>query len=647
MLTIWSRARQNSGTYRCVCCASDVGHNVQRGTRPRLRSQWALGTHTSGTPCPIDFRAGLTVDAGAGSSRDDAWNKAFELLKEAMDGPHRDLPARESSKSTVKKPQSPAEAILAGLDWNMIQALVGMDLDDDHVLRDQEIRTQQQAYLNNDMAVTPWDHLRLSTLGVDTRVPEWPANTGQDMIHNNLPPQSLWAPPSLRLTALRRRHTWKKLAIQRLSAGLMIHNLLRHANLVRFERSAQSELRKMPPQLREIIQSLNVDTAYEDRCVTLRCLDRSTVPQYFQDVDGDYHAIEHRLNKGIIKQILRRTQTNNDRGEAFAIARICYNLFVSTAPLSLATFNSLLSGFRKWRRPKLVDYVIAALDVHKIRPNEVTCCVILDHYTSTARPNRFSEFVARMRGVDDALMLAEPSITINEASSGRLVRVESTKVLQKVHPTPMVFSALIRGVLRFAGFDRAMDIYYEMKVDGWGLDVQGLTSLLRHCVHRADWEGGLYLWEEINGIKVKSRVSEMALAYQHMLSLCSITGNTTAFNQVLTEVARRGFERKEIIDGATQLTRWAQKSKNYLAPAFTADNVLIAVSDYLDDTKSNTSEAATKYNSENHSSKAEWEQYGDSILESTDAHQPSMSPEEAWATWVEHEFGEGPKNSKK
>ena len=303
----------------------------------------------------------------------------------------------------------------------------------------------------------------------------------------------------------------------------------------------------------------------------------------------------------------------------------------------------------------MVDDTILAFHASKIRPNEITLRYILGHYISERRPDGFSRFVAWMRGVSDALMLADPGITINEAGQNRLIRVNERKVYQKVHPTPMVFGALIGGVMKFGGFDRALDVYYEMKADGWGLDMAGLTRLLGDCIRRADWQGGVYVWDEINSIKDMAMPKDMAKAYEFMLSLCSVTGNTSAFNQVLREIAGRGFDRKSIISGALRTTRWAQAKKSNLAPAWAADNLLIAVSSFVKDLKDPELGTAPEFSIDDL-------MYGQPIVEG-DADMPvdnlsdwddsiptQVSEQrptelnETWASWVEAEFGVRPKD---
>lgn len=636
---------------------------ARRGGHNGLRGSWTLGTPTSTVVYTTVFAAGLAIDARAKAARNRQWEDAFAHLREALDRPLPKEKAKESSlaengAAMERSHGVPLEDLPNGLDWNAIHRVIGMELMDDGILQAPEA----SAVVSDDA----WDDLCFDATLAGPHSLDWPANTGRRLVRSNLPPQSLWAPDSMRVTAMRRRHTWKKLAMQELSTGLLIHALIASANLPRFFPSASSILESLSPQLREVAsftesQALQARKGFLEEIEILRrtpvnssaeeifkarsSVDQPAIPSYLQDADGDFYDICQQMNDAI-KQLLQHTPKGNDRKEALAVAKICHNLLVSTASPNLQTFHLLFSGFKRWQRPNMVDDAIAAFHVHKIRPNEITCREILGHYISESRPDAFSRFVAKMRGVGDALMLADPSITVNEASQDRLVKVTQDKVYQKVHPSPMVFGVLIGGVMKFAGFDRALDIYYEMKSDGWGLDVHGLTKLLGDCIRRADWEGGTYIWEEINSIKTKANPRDMAKAYYHMLSLCSVTHSTVAFNQILNEVAKKGYDRKSIINAATKTTQWAKKRGEYLAPAWAADNVLIAVSDFINDVKPSGCEIDhvagvgdgddfTGHSPEGLHEERATEQIGLFDLEPTD-------PREVWASWVEHEFGERP-----
>ncbi|KAF1939385.1 hypothetical protein EJ02DRAFT_456983 [Clathrospora elynae] len=654
MLAILSRARQNPGTCRCISCVSSANAVAGRGGRAALRGSWAFGTPTSTFVYTTIFAAGLAVDAKVKAARNKQWDQAFEHLREVMDSPTRGEGAKETEAASERRGQHclTLEHLPSDLNWQAMHRIVGMELVDDHVLRKPEMPSQVY-----DVLEAAWDDLRFDSRFPGAQSLEWPANTGPDLVPYNLPPQSLWAPDTMRLTAMRRRHTWKKLALQELSTALLVHNLISRANLPRFSSTASFDLETLSPEIHkvsslteaqgqqaraDILESIEklhktmVDSPAEDVVKARIHMDHPAIPRYFQDADGDFYGISKQMNEGI-KRLLQQKPKGNDQSEALAILKICHNLLVSSASPDLQTFNILLAGFKRWRRPQLVDDVIASFYVNKIRPNEMTCREILGYYIFEKRPVDFSRFVARMRGVGDALMLANPNITVNEASHDRLIRISPDKIYQKVHPTPMVFDSLIGGVMTFAGFDRALDIYYELKADGWGLHVQGLTRLLSDCIRRADWEGAIYLWEEINSIKATAKPKDMAKAYYHMLSLCSITGNTVAFNQILNEVAKGGFDRKSILDAAIRTTRRAQKPKGYLAPAWAADNVMIAVSDYISDAK--PSDFGAECGDE-----AMFEQNVPDTTEDTEAHMADTKV--AWASWVEHEFGETPKDPK-
>lgn len=540
------------------------------------------------------------------------------------------------------------------MNWDAISREISMDLEEDSVLE------QRQAPL--DATAIPevlWDLLDIdarSGFGVNHSLLDWPSSTGINPGKRyNLPPQSLWALEQVRLKAMRTRQTRKKLAIQEISICLMIHHLLAQANA---HLISEDDFTLLSPHIRSValftshesqswvrrirtdIKSLEVTKIEEwpeDESKVRMSPGLPAEPGYMQDKDGDFHHIARQLNLAIRKIFddYQDKRTKPDES-AVAVAKICHNLLVSSAAPDLQTFNILLTGFQKWKRPDLIDTVIHALDNCKIRPNEITCAAILDQYTETQRPDHFSRFVAKMRGANSHLMLAHPDVTVNEASQGRLIRTSETKVFQKVYPTPMVFHSLMRGVLAFAGFDRAMDIYYEMKADGWGLDVSGLSRFLDDCVQRGDWAGGLAVWEEIASIPGRVRPALLTKAYAQFLTLCSVAQKPAAFNSVLNDVVQRGYDRKAILREVRARTYAARREKGYLAPAWTADNLLIAVSEYMKeegkggevDGKAETAELFEEMGAMRDPGEGRGEE------------DTAVNTEGAWDAWLEYELGD-------
>jgi hypothetical protein len=661
MRALWSRATQLPGTCRCISCVSKSTALARSRGIKGLPGSWALGTPTSTFLYTTVFAAGLTIDAKIKLDRNKQWDNAFEQLNRALNGPSEKVANAHNEKEPGYTTQSrgPSDVDSKESKADMGKKAASAKTRDGPVLRENDL-------LRSDDAAPIWDALRFDSRMPGAQALAWPANTGPGLKPHNLPPQSLWAPDVLRWTALRRRHTRKKLSMQELTVGLMVHKMIRHVDLGRFLKTASGPLRDLSPHVQDVasltddrsetvvthflsdlerLHQVSVSSLAEDIDKARVEVSHGWVPSYMQDADGDFYDICTQMNNSIA-QLFRHSRKDSDRHKALAVAKICHNLLVSTAAPDLQTFNLLLSGFIRWNHPKLVDGVISAFYSAKIRPNEFLCKQILDHYTSQSRPDDFSRFVAKMRGVDDALSLADPAITVNEASEGRLIRIDTDKVYQKVHPTPMVFGSLIIGVLKFAGFDRALDVYYEMKADGWGLAMPELTKLLADCIRRADWEGGTYVWEEINGIKANVEPSYAARAYHHMLSLCSVTGNTVAFNQVLNEVAKRNFDQRAIIKSAMKTTTWAQHKKDNMAPAWAADNLMIAVSGYVHDLKSpkDTCGVST-LDDVDYDESLSAEHLADSSSSRLNEELPT-DPKEAWSKWVEHEFGDKPKDPK-
>lgn len=646
MTALWSRAFRTPGTCKCISRAANASAVARRVGATGLRGAWAFGTPTSTCVYTTVFAAGLAIDAKAKRIRSEQWDSAFETIQEelrALQRPaHRSTTGVAPERDTLRS----VEATPSDLDWDDAFKVAGMDMIEDAVLD----KRQEQL----DTSLVPevlWDLLRPDARLDGPSLLEWPASTGSSPgSRYNLPPQSLWALESVRLKALRNRVTRKKLALQELSVCSLIHNILRHTEVHLF---SGGDLASLSPHIaavayltdheklkarREINANIGAfeKTSQEDwpeDSMSIRTGPKLPAePSYSQDSDGDFHHITNQLN-GAIKKLFEEYHGKHGEPQfiAVAAAKICHNLLISTAAPNLQTFNILLTGFRKWDQPRLVDVVIKELDGCKIRPNEITCAAILNHYAENRRPAQFSEFVAKMRGASNALMLAKPNVTINEAGNGRLIRASEKKVLQKVYPTPMVFHALMHGVLEFAGFERGMDIYFEMKEDGWGLDVVGLSRFLDDCLHRADWQGGLIVWEEIAGIKGRIQPELLAKAYAQFLGLCSVAQKPAAFNTVLNDVVKQGYNRKAILTAYKEIRNAIRPQKGYLAPAWTADNLLIAVSDYMKIDEAAEAETTPFF-----------EEMNTGLAENNLPPQQQGTAKHAdpWAAWVEHELGE-------
>ncbi|KAF2706529.1 hypothetical protein K504DRAFT_447478 [Pleomassaria siparia CBS 279.74] len=627
MLALWSRAARNPGTCKCISCISSNRAVITRRARVvGIKGPLVCGAPTSTFVYTAIFAVGLAIDAKAKVGRNEQWEEAFALLREELDKPNArgagmvgelDKSLRRQkwsldegaeyvyvegeSISMTKNVADIDELFPDGLDWDAVYRVAGTELTDDRTF---QTRQAESAVDVQHISEKMWKLLRFDSRFPDAEILEWPTNTGERLIQYHLPPQSLWSPNYLRQPALAKRQTWKKLALQKLSIGLLIHEIIGIAFPTTTE-SSDNTLRSLLPAIHDVailsptetrlrqaeirdrikkIQDQPTDGSFEDIARAKLLTEYHNIPQYFQDNDGDYYHICQQMNRAI-KHILfgKENDPIGSHEIPLTLARVCHNLLVSSSAPDVQTFNILILGIKRCGPPDLVDLVINAFHACKIRPNEITCVAILDHYLQSNRPQAFSQFIAQMRGMyRGGLMLARPHITVNEKGAKRLIRVSEDKVIQKVHPTPLVFHVLTLGALKFAGCARALDVYYEMKEDGWGLDVTGLGYFLDDCIREADWDNGVYIWNEILSIIPRVKRAQMESAYSKMLSLCSVTGNTAAFNQLLKEIVNHGLDRRAVVKTALATVKELQVKPAFTVPPMTADNVLLTIGEYMD-----------------------------------------------------------------
>lgn len=536
-----------------------------------------MGGPTSTSVYTAIFAAGLVIDGTAKLRRNQEWNEAFASLKEdsvTIEGGGEFNGSEESQESWQPTTQdqiplsafahvAPIEESLClmgrhvplekiwpgGVDWALIRELVGEELSEELRSATQETEPEFEA-----LAGDEWE-----LLSFDSRFPGMqflPLNVYPGLfVRHHLPPQSLWSYDNVRTKALENRLSTKKILVQEAAMGIFIASLLDEAGTVSsldcayiapalrtYETLGKLEKDLLRASSEKELANLKLEPASSLNTEGIRWaryrynqMWRHATPEYTQDQDGEFLEISEAMNASI-KNIFAEAKNPSDHEIAAALYKIAHNLFVSSAPPDLQTFNILVTGFKRWSRPHLVNKTIRTFKDCKIRPNEISCAVILNHYTRQNDISAFTSFVLELRAHSKALMLARPDININEAGQSRLIRLENGTVYQKMYPMPMIFNALLQGVLKWAGLERALEVYYNFKQDGWGLDILGLTSLLASCVRHADWNRAVGIWDEILSIKHGAEIQHMAKAYANMLSLCTVTGNTAAYKHFIKEI---------------------------------------------------------------------------------------------------------------
>ena len=106
---------------------------------------------------------------------------------------------------------------------------------------------------------------------------------------------------------------------------------------------------------------------------------------------------------------------------------------------------------------------------------------------------------------------------------------------------PIMYWEMVKGVLHFAGFNKAMEICKSLKTESWGLDWQCIDSLMTDCIRRASWIDGKMVWEEVLllGQKTKEIPKWILTAF---LALYRICNREEEYETVLREAVARGHQ---------------------------------------------------------------------------------------------------------
>lgn len=538
MQTLWSRIAQTGLSCHCPSCVSAGASGVARrttnaaGKRP---VRWALSSTFvySGI-----FAAAATTDAGFKQKRREQWDRAIADIKHDLD-----QPALDKNTVTQELAQTQRE-------------------------NEEQIQTGQEKE-----EIVPWkllfDDLREAVLEdqhqeAHLEGPVWPTNTGADLHRPFVAPNSIYAKPFHRETALATRWTPKKIRTTELAVDKLILRMLLHLDDLGFRKdigivvptSCSDFFGTSTSQLKALLLYTNKQhmdaTTFADAFAQVNDFPRQHKHgvTYRQDALGEFHHTAQNLN-GALGQLFEKRKSGKLAYEEL-VAKIAYNLYISSAPPDLDCWNTLLGGFMDCGNIFLVNPTLNAIRNANVRQNEITIKATLKYYMMVNSPDRFITFVGRIRGEGNGLMLSKPTITINDSGRPRLVRKENGKIVQKPYHTPGVFETIVQGVLHFAGFDVALRICKDMGREGWGLSIRGLTPLLDDRARNADYKLGCQIWDLIKMLQAESKTKGkperlFARTYSAMMRLCSACNDMTRFDEVLREARAAKYEHKDLL----------------------------------------------------------------------------------------------------
>jgi hypothetical protein len=244
--------------------------------------------------------------------------------------------------------------------------------------------------------------------------------------------------------------------------------------------------------------------------------------------------------------ILCAKATPNQADIDILVAKICYNMLISTAPPSIATYNILIHEFTRLRQHHLAQVVINSFhEDSKFAPSERTVKLILDHYIAKGDPAGFRETTQRMRGMrtgheisgQDSDMRVKRSTVYELAKDPEVINWAMTKkvvrrggfLIEKVQRTPGIFESLSRGNLAAHGPTTAIRIIQAAIREGQTVVSGTITRVVEYCVAKQDYKAGgklldaiLLTWDSGDTPSVIEYTPDVRYALYRLLALCGI-----------------------------------------------------------------------------------------------------------------------------
>lgn len=175
------------------------------------------------------------------------------------------------------------------------------------------------------------------------------------------------------------------------------------------------------------------------------------------------------------------------------LAKICYNLLISTAPPNITTYNILIDYFTRLKRHDLAQIVVDSfLNETRYRPNSTTVALILDHFAAKGDSNGFKDIIKRMGGLKgDMRIMKRPLHTlafpsVQEWALNNKVIHRSGFLIQKVPRNARIYNSLIEGCLSLTDKLSAIRYLRAALRDGYPVKPDLFYRIAKACIFDAD-----------------------------------------------------------------------------------------------------------------------------------------------------------------
>ncbi|CCU82290.1 hypothetical protein BGHDH14_bgh06609 [Blumeria hordei DH14] len=240
------------------------------------------------------------------------------------------------------------------------------------------------------------------------------------------------------------------------------------------------------------------------------------LPQYVQ-VNLEIAKMEAREFNAILWNICNKARQEEDSLNLM-MAKICYNLLISSVPPNIETYNILLNEFALINQHDLAEEILESFWYSRLRPNKKTIELIILHYKATKNRKGLDKIVKHMRGVEGDLMMSSvdaesqrpswPSpeeyqlglkqFELNEKTIRRQMRMNklfyrSGNLYKKSPRDGHIFDALITAHLELKGLRAAARYVAAAVREGFRVKAATLCVVIRTSLQVADFTTSLKL----------------------------------------------------------------------------------------------------------------------------------------------------------
>jgi hypothetical protein len=218
------------------------------------------------------------------------------------------------------------------------------------------------------------------------------------------------------------------------------------------------------------------------------------------------------------------------------LAKICYNLLISTAPPNMTTYNIMLSEFTRLQRPDLAQIVIHSFFFDtRYKPRQSSVALMIKHCAAKEDRAGLKAIIQRMRGANGDMRvrkravidLPDPFIQ-HWALTNKVIHREGC-LSQKTPREPQVFDALIRASLSLLGVKSAI-LYVRAALREHGhVSSETLCRVIGACCAQFNFQRGVSLLRTILSLWEDGRAPEEILCSRkvrfhihQLLSLCGV-----------------------------------------------------------------------------------------------------------------------------